>query len=111
MLNSHTSTGHVIGIAANLREAIPINQAKRAITIASNDEPAGSEKGEKAKNDEIDSEDRQSENIAEKDRLLVIMPTGERYNLIRHLHGLSPNIVILLHSDLVTLRILEVFIS
>ncbi|KHN83734.1 DNA repair endonuclease XPF [Toxocara canis] len=86
-----------------------IRYKKHSETIASSDEPSGSEKGEKAKNDEIDSENRQSEDIAERDRLLVIMPTGERYNLIRQLHGLSPNIVILLHSDLVTLRILEVY--
>uniref|UniRef100_A0A0N5ARY5 DNA repair endonuclease XPF n=1 Tax=Syphacia muris TaxID=451379 RepID=A0A0N5ARY5_9BILA len=49
------------------------------------------------------------DNAYEQDPLLLLLPHGERYNLLRHLETYKPNDVILYHSDLVTLRILEVY--
>lgn len=46
----------------------------------------------------------------EKDPLLVIVSSGQRYNLIRQLETFAPDFVILYHSDLATLRLLEVSI-
>lgn len=49
-----------------------------------------------------------SEGVENQDPLLVIVPSGERYNLIRQLETFEPQIVILYHSDMVSLRLLEV---
>ncbi|KAM3718592.1 DNA repair endonuclease XPF [Dirofilaria immitis] len=48
-----------------------------------------------------------SEGVEREDPLLVIVPSGERYNLIKQLETFEPPIVILYHSDLVSLRLLE----
>lgn len=49
-----------------------------------------------------------SEGVENQDPLLVIVPSGERYNLIRQLETFEPQIVVLYHSDMVSLRLLEV---
>uniref|UniRef100_A0A0M3HSW6 ERCC4 domain-containing protein n=1 Tax=Ascaris lumbricoides TaxID=6252 RepID=A0A0M3HSW6_ASCLU len=54
-------------------------------------------------------EGREEGDSTEGDPLLVIMPTSERYDLIRQLQAFAPNFIILHHSDLVTLRILEMY--
>ncbi|EFO27962.1 ERCC4 domain-containing protein [Loa loa] len=45
----------------------------------------------------------------DQDPLLVIVPSGERYNLIRQLETFEPRIVILYHSDMISLRLLEMY--
>ncbi|VDK82413.1 unnamed protein product [Onchocerca ochengi] len=50
-----------------------------------------------------------SEGVERQDPLLVIVPSGERYNLIRQLETFEPPIVILYHSDMVSLRLLEMY--
>lgn len=55
--------------------------------------------------DSNNSEDVGSES---QDPILVIIPSGERYNLIKQLETFEPETVILYHSDMVSLRLLEV---
>lgn len=58
---------------------------------------------------EGDEERLSSEKMEDTDQLLVIFPQGERYNLLRQLDSLAPAFVILYHSDLVSLRLLEMY--
>ncbi|VDN55404.1 unnamed protein product [Dracunculus medinensis] len=49
------------------------------------------------------------EPLKESDPLLLIIPHGEKYSILRQLKCLAPNFVILYHSDLTTLRLLEIY--
>ncbi|VIO94526.1 ERCC4 domain containing protein [Brugia malayi] len=72
---------------------------------------------ESASTSNINVEDDQSGNpsdseevgIQNQDPLLVIVPSGDRYNLIKQLETFEPQIVILYHSDMVSLRLLEMY--
>uniref|UniRef100_A0A158Q8B8 DNA repair endonuclease XPF n=1 Tax=Elaeophora elaphi TaxID=1147741 RepID=A0A158Q8B8_9BILA len=55
------------------------------------------------------SNDSEGVKSQDPDPLLVIVPSGERYNLIRQLETFEPRIVILYHSDIVYLRLLEMY--
>ncbi|VBB27037.1 unnamed protein product [Acanthocheilonema viteae] len=55
------------------------------------------------------SNDLESVESQNQDPLLVIVPSGERYNLIRQLETFEPRFVILYHSDMVSLRLLEMY--
>ncbi|VDN50000.1 unnamed protein product [Gongylonema pulchrum] len=77
---------------------------------AKEEEHASSTRNEIPENVESENSN-DSENVDARggDPLLVIVPCGERYNLIRQLESFEPPIVILYHSDLVTLRLLEMY--
>ncbi|CAG9533528.1 unnamed protein product [Cercopithifilaria johnstoni] len=55
------------------------------------------------------SNDSERAGSQDQDPLLVIVPSGERYNLIRQLETFEPRIVILYHSDIASLRLLEMY--
>uniref|UniRef100_A0A915CH47 DNA repair endonuclease XPF n=2 Tax=Parascaris univalens TaxID=6257 RepID=A0A915CH47_PARUN len=86
-----------------------VRYKKQSKLADDNDKTAKNNEGANADVEEPHPEGREEGDDTEGDPLLVIMSTSERYNLIRQLHAFAPNFIILHHSDLVTLRILEMY--
>ncbi|VDK84748.1 unnamed protein product [Litomosoides sigmodontis] len=76
-----------------------IKKEENSSTATTNDEDVQS--GSSDESEGAESQDQ--------DPLLVIVPSGERYNLIRQLETFEPRFVILYHSDMTFLRLLEMY--
>ncbi|VDK18140.1 unnamed protein product [Anisakis simplex] len=68
-----------------------------------------SEEGEGNVKNEMENNTVEEDEEEEEDPLLVIMAADRRYNLMRHLDALSPEIIIMLHADLTALRLIEMY--